>query len=64
MRNATFWILWRPDSSQPPTVRFVTQDAAHRAAEKMAAIHGVTFYVMQAVAAVDRQVKLKTTVLR
>lgn len=44
----TFWILWQPGSSLPPTVRFVTKAAAQDAAEVMTSKLKVEFYVMRA----------------
>lgn len=43
-----FYVLWQPDSSLPPKVRFYTKDEAYRAAELMTRKHKVPFYVMKA----------------
>lgn len=42
-----FFILWNPESSLPPTVRFRRRTDAYAVAERMAQEHGGTFYVMQ-----------------
>lgn len=44
----SFWILWQPDCSLPPKVRFSSKRAAQDAAEVMTSKHKVEFYVMRA----------------
>lgn len=46
--NKLFFILWQPESSLPPTVRFGTYDVATAMAKEMAIRHGKPFYVMKA----------------
>lgn len=43
-----FFILWNPDSSLPPQVRFDTHAEASEIAKQMALRHKQRFYVMEA----------------
>lgn len=48
-----FWILWNPEGSRPPTVRFSSLEGARKEAVRMQAAIGVgTMYVMESVAGV------------
>lgn len=49
-KTAKFWILWQPESSLPPRVKFKTQKEAERVAEIMARKHRKVFYVLRAIA--------------
>jgi hypothetical protein len=60
--NRAFFIIWCPTSKLPPTVRFDTQEAAHKVADRMAHDHNSVFYVLRAVQEV-RPVATVTTAL-
>ncbi|MGL5935210.1 MAG: hypothetical protein ACRCZI_06260 [Cetobacterium sp.] len=42
-----FWIVWSPESTYPPRVKYTSIKVAQQVSNSMAEKHGGTFYVME-----------------